>query len=117
MHSQNPQTPVMQRGGSIIFKEMLMEYKIVPGPHNDAYNKGWKDGYQEIYGVNIPVPQGKSTDYVKGYRIGYSSGKGMAQNGDDVGTDEIPDICHNYSAEWCHGWSDRYKVGWISVAK
>ena len=94
-----------------------MNNKIVPGPHNEAYNKGWKDGYQEINGANIPVPQGKSTDYVKGYRIGYSSGKGMAQNGDDVGTDEIPDICHNYSAEWCHGWSDGYKVGWNSVGK
>jgi hypothetical protein len=94
-----------------------MNNRKVPGPHTEAYNKGWKDGYQEIYGVYIPVPQGKSTDYVKGYRIGYSSRKGMAQNGDDVGTDEIPDICHGYSTEWCNGWSDGYKVGWNRVGK
>ena len=92
-----------------------MNNRKVPGPHTEAYDKGWKDGYQEIYGVNIPVPQGKSTDYVKGYRIGYSSGKGTAELGNDVGIDEIPDICHGYSTEWCNGWSDGYKSGWNSV--
>jgi hypothetical protein len=94
-----------------------MNNKKVPGPHIGAYDKGWKDGYQSVYGVNIPVPQGKSTDYLKGYRIGYTSGKDLAANGNDVGADEIPDICNGYSTDWCHGWQDGYKVGWNSIAK
>lgn len=28
-----------------------MNNNTKPGPHDQAYNKGWKDGYQSVYGV------------------------------------------------------------------
>jgi hypothetical protein len=89
-----------------------MNNNTKPGPHDKTYNKGWKDGYQSVYGVYVPVPHGKSTNYVKGYRIGYTNGKQLSSIGDDTDTSEIPGICHDYSADWCHGWQDGYKLGW-----
>jgi hypothetical protein len=69
-------------------------------------------------GVYIPVPQGKSNDYVKGYRIGYISCKDLANNNNnnnnDTDANEISDICHGYSDDWCHGWQDGYNQRWNS---
>jgi hypothetical protein len=54
MHSQNPSYATWWQH---YFQGIVdgMNNRKVPGLHNETYNKGWKDGYQEIYGVYIPV--------------------------------------------------------------
>ena len=35
---------------------------------------------------------------------GYKHGISNANSGEDIGTDEIPDICSHFTQQWCAGW-------------
>ncbi|MBV9177418.1 MAG: hypothetical protein JO297_10295 [Nitrososphaeraceae archaeon] len=74
---------------------------------------GFYDGFQQS-SHKQQIAAGL-TEYNTGYDQGYKDGIANANTGDDITTDEIPDICAHITQQWCAGWQAGYKAGFWSV--